>query len=87
MELYREEYGKGFHRGSLLNVFCDKLAFNSRMLDTMLSKQATKAASPVLQTEFLENDNYIISILGKGGEKKGEGKTKCNSVPSLAWPS
>lgn len=38
MELYREEYGKGFHRGFLLNAFCDKLAFNSRMLDTMFSK-------------------------------------------------
>lgn len=37
-ELYREEYGKGFHRGSLLNVLCDKLAFNSRTLDTLFSK-------------------------------------------------
>lgn len=84
MELYREEYGKGFHRGSLLNVFCDKLAFNSRTLDTMFPKQAIKAASLVLQTEFLENDNYIASILGKRGEKK-ERKTQSAHLSPL-WP-
>lgn len=43
--------------------FVISLPFNGRRLDTMFSKWAIKAASLVLQTEFLENDNKITFIL------------------------
>lgn len=95
MELYRKEYSKGFHRGSLLNIFYDKLAYKSRMLDTMFSNKPFKAASLALQTEFLENDNYITSILGTRGKerrekgekerKKGRRKTQSANLFPL-WP-
>lgn len=55
------------------------LPFNIRRLDTMFCNWAIKGASLNLQTEFLESDSKITSIVERREKKKES--TQCKSVP------
>lgn len=96
MELYRKEYSKGFHRGSLLNIFYDKLAYKSRMLDTMFSNKPLKLPHLLSRLSFWRMTITLHPFWARGerrGEKtekrrgkKGEGKHRVQ-ICSLSGPA